>query len=211
MMDFIMENRSELLEKTLEHFYISIFALVIGIVIAVPLGILIAKNKRLAGIILTTAGVLQTIPTLALLALMIPLFGIGKTPAIIALAAYILLPMLNNTIIGVQSISGEVKEAAKSMGMTNMQLMRSVDFPLALPYIMSGVRLSSVYVISWATLASYIGAGGLGDYVFQGLNLYEPMMIIVAAVLVTSIALITDVILSFVEKWSVPKGLKVSR
>ncbi|MCD2137278.1 ABC transporter permease [Salinicoccus halitifaciens] len=211
MMDFIMENRTELLEKTLEHFYISIFALVIGIVIAVPLGILIAKNKRLAGIILTTAGVLQTIPTLALLALMIPLFGIGKTPAIIALAAYILLPMLNNTIIGVQSISGEVKEAAKSMGMTNMQLMRSVDFPLALPYIMSGVRLSSVYVISWATLASYIGAGGLGDYVFQGLNLYEPMMIIVAAVLVTSIALITDVVLSFVEKWSVPKGLKVSR
>ncbi|SOC39381.1 ABC transporter permease [Salinicoccus kekensis] len=211
MMDFIMENRAELLEKTLEHFYISIFALVIGIVIAVPLGILIAKNKRLAGIILTTAGVLQTIPTLALLALMIPLFGIGKTPAIIALAAYILLPMLNNTIIGVQSISGEVKEAAKSMGMTNMQLMRSVDFPLALPYIMSGVRLSSVYVISWATLASYIGAGGLGDYVFQGLNLYEPVMILVAAILVTAIALITDVLLSFVERWSVPKGLKVSR
>lgn len=211
MIDFIFDNRAELLEKTLEHFYISIFSLVIGIVIAVPLGILIAKNKRLSGIILTTAGVLQTIPTLALLALMIPLFGVGKTPAIIALAAYILLPMLNNTIIGVQSISGEVKEAAKSMGMTNFQLMRSVDFPLALPYIMSGVRLSSVYVISWATLASYIGAGGLGDYVFQGLNLYEPVMIIVAAVLVTSIALITDVILSFVEKWSVPKGLKVSR
>lgn len=211
MIDFIMENRSELLEKTLEHFYISIFALVIGILIAVPLGILIAKNKRLAGIILTTAGVLQTIPTLALLALMIPLFGVGKTPAIIALAAYILLPMLNNTIIGVQSISGEVKEAAKSMGMTNLQLMRSVDFPLALPYIMSGVRLSSVYVISWATLASYIGAGGLGDYVFQGLNLYEPVMILVAAILVTAIALITDVLLSFVERWSVPKGLKVSR
>lgn len=211
MMDFISENRAELLEKTMEHFFISIIALSIGILIAVPLGIFISKNKRLSGTILTTAGVLQTIPTLALLALMIPLFGVGKTPAIIALAAYILLPMLNNTIIGVQSISGEVKEAAKSMGMTNMQLMRSVDFPLALPYIMSGVRLSSVYVISWATLASYIGAGGLGDFVFQGLNLYEPMMIIVAAVLVTTIALVTDLILSFVEKWSVPKGLKVSR
>ena len=211
MIDFLTENRAELLEKTMEHFFISIVALSIGILIAVPLGILIAKNKRFSGIILTTAGVLQTIPTLALLALMIPLFGIGKTPAIIALAAYILLPMLNNTIIGVQSISGDVKEAAKSMGMTNLQLMRSVDFPLALPYIMSGVRLSSVYVISWATLASYIGAGGLGDFVFQGLNLYEPMMIIVAAVLVTTIALLTDLILSFVEKWSVPKGLKVSR
>lgn len=211
MMDFISENRAELLEKTFEHFFISIIALVIGIFIAVPLGIFIAKNKRISGIVLTTAGVLQTIPTLALLALMIPLFGVGKTPAIIALAAYILLPMLNNTIIGVQSISGEVKEAAKSMGMTNIQLMRSVDFPLALPYIMSGVRLSSVYVISWATLASYIGAGGLGDFVFQGLNLYEPMMIIVAAVLVTTIALATDLLLSFVEKWSVPKGLKISR
>lgn len=211
MMNFISENRAELLEKTMEHFFISIVALSIGILIAVPLGIFISKNKKLSGIILTTAGVLQTIPTLALLALMIPLFGVGKTPAIIALAAYILLPMLNNTIIGVQSISGEVKEAAKSMGMTNLQLMRSVDFPLALPYIMSGVRLSSVYVISWATLASYIGAGGLGDFVFQGMNLYEPMMIIVAAVLVTTIALVTDLILSFVEKWSVPKGLKVSR
>lgn len=211
MMDFISNNRAELLEKTLEHFFISIIALLIGILIAVPLGIFISKNKRLSGIVLTTAGVLQTIPTLALLALMIPLFGVGKTPAIIALAAYILLPMLNNTIIGVQSISGDVKEAAKSMGMTNFQLMRSVDFPLALPYIMSGVRLSSVYVISWATLASYIGAGGLGDFVFQGLNLYEPMMIIVAAILVTTIALLTDLILSFVEKWSVPKGLKVSR
>lgn len=211
MMDFISNNSAELLEKTMEHFFISIIALLIGILIAVPLGIFISKNKRLSGIVLTTAGVLQTIPTLALLALMIPLFGVGKTPAIIALAAYILLPMLNNTIIGVQSISGDVKEAAKSMGMTNFQLMRSVDFPLALPYIMSGVRLSSVYVISWATLASYIGAGGLGDFVFQGLNLYEPMMIIVAAVLVTTIALMTDLILSFVEKWSVPKGLKVSR
>lgn len=211
MMDFISNNSAELLEKTMEHFFISIIALLIGILIAVPLGIFISKNKRLSGIVLTTAGVLQTIPTLALLALMIPLFGVGKTPAIIALAAYILLPMLNNTIIGVQSISGDVKEAAKSMGMTNFQLMRSVDFPLALPYIMSGVRLSSVYVISWATLASYIGAGGLGDFVFQGLNLYEPMMIIVAAVLVTTIALLTDLILSFVEKWSVPKGLKVSR
>lgn len=211
MMDFISENRVELLEKTMEHFFISLIALLIGILIAVPLGIFISKNKRLSGIVLTTAGVLQTIPTLALLALMIPLFGVGKTPAIIALAAYILLPMLNNTIIGVQSISGDVKEAAKSMGMTNFQLMRSVDFPLALPYIMSGVRLSSVYVISWATLASYIGAGGLGDFVFQGLNLYEPMMIIVAAVLVTTIALLTDLILSLVEKWSVPKGLKVSR
>jgi osmoprotectant transport system permease protein len=211
MMDFFNEYGGEVVDKTLEHFYISIISLAIGILIAVPLGIIIAKNKKLSSGVLTTAGVLQTIPTLAILALMIPLFGVGKTPAIIALSIYILLPILNNTILGVQNIDSNVKEAGKSMGMTKFQIMRSIDFPLALPLIMSGIRLSSVYVISWATLASYIGAGGLGDFVFNGLNLYDPVMIVVAAVLVTVLALITDFLLSFVEKWSIPKGLKVSR
>lgn len=97
------------------------------------------------------------------------------------------------------------------MGMTRLQLMKDVQLPLALPMIISGIRLSSVYVISWATLASYVGAGGLGDLVFNGLNLYQPPMIITAAILVTAIALIVDFLLSLVEKWVVPKGLKVSR
>lgn len=97
------------------------------------------------------------------------------------------------------------------MGMTKMQLMKDVELPLALPLIISGIRLSSVYVISWATLASYVGAGGLGDLVFNGLNLYQPPMIISAAILVTLLALIVDFLLSLVEKWVVPKGLKVSR
>lgn len=211
MMEFLNEYGTELVDKMFEHFYISIISLLIGILIAVPLGLLLAKNKSVASAVLTTAGVLQTIPTLAVLALMIPLFGIGKTPAIIALSIYILLPILNNTILGVRNIDKDVKDAAESMGMTRMQIIRSVDFPLALPLIMSGIRLSSVYVISWATLASYIGAGGLGDFVFNGLNLYEPGMIIAAAVLVTVLALLTDFLLSFVEKWSIPKGLKVSR
>src|SRR5699024_12564081 len=103
------------------------------------------------------------------------------------------------------------KEAAKSMGMTDFQMLKTIDLPLALPLIMSGIRLASVYVISWATLASYIGAGGLGDFVFNGLNLYDPLMIVSAAVLVTAIALIADFLLSTVEKRTIPKGLKVSR
>ena len=97
------------------------------------------------------------------------------------------------------------------MGMTGTQLMKDVELPLALPMIISGVRLSSVYVISWATLASYVGAGGLGDFIFNGLNLYEPAMIISATILVTALALIVDFCLSRIEKWIVPKGLKVSR
>lgn len=160
---------------------------------------------------MTIAGVLQTVPTLAILALMIPIFGVGKTPAIVALFIYVLLPILNNTVLGVQNIDKNIIEAGTSMGMTKLQLMKDVELPLALPLIISGIRLASVYVISWATLASYIGAGGLGDLVFNGLTLYEPPMIISATILVTCLALIVDFLLSLVEKWAVPKGLKVSR
>ena len=211
MMDFISSNGTDLLYKTWEHLYISIISLGIGIIIAVPVGMAIANTKRLAGWILTLAGVLQTVPTLAVLALMIPLFGIGRVPAIIALSAYILLPILNNTIIGVRNIDPDLRDAAKSMGMTKGQVIKSLEIPLATPLILSGVRLSSVYVISWATLASYIGAGGLGDYIFNGLNTYKPELIISATVMVTVIALLADYCLALAEKWITPKGLKVSR
>lgn len=208
---FLQEYGGQLVSKTIEHFYISIIALLIAIVVAVPLGILLSKTKRTANIILTIAGVLQTIPTLAILAIMIPIFGVGKTPAIVALFIYVLLPILNNTVLGVRNIDKNIKEAGKSMGMTQFQLMKDVEMPLALPLIISGIRLSSVYVISWATLASYVGAGGLGDLVFNGLNLYQPPMIISAAILVTLLALCVDGILATIERWAVPKGLKVSR
>ena len=211
MKAFLQEYGSQLLSKAVEHFYISMFALLLAIVVAVPLGILLSKTQRTANVVLTVAGVLQTIPTLAVLAIMIPIFGVGKTPAIVALFIYVLLPILNNTVLGVKNIDKNVIQAGQSMGMTKFQLMKDVEMPLALPLIISGIRLSSVYVISWATLASYVGAGGLGDLVFNGLNLYQPPMIISAAILVTLLALIVDFLLSLVEKWVVPKGLKVSR
>lgn len=211
MMDFIVNNANDLLNKTMEHLYISVIALILAIIFSVPLGILLIRTKRLAKVSLTIASVLQTIPTLAVLALMIPLFGVGKVPAIVALFFYVLLPILNNTIIGVESIDKNVREAGKSMGMTEFQLMKGVELPLALPMILSGIRLSSVYVISWATLASFIGAGGLGDYIFNGLNLYDANMIITATILITALALLVDFCLSRIEKWIVPKGLKVSR
>ncbi|MFT2155930.1 ABC transporter permease [Staphylococcus epidermidis] len=211
MKAFLQEYGSQLLSKAVEHFYISMFALLLAIVVAVPLGILLSKTQRTANVVLTVAGVLQTIPTLAVLAIMIPIFGVGKTPAIVALFIYVLLPILNNTVLGVKNIDENVIQAGQSMGMTKFQLMKDVEMPLALPLIISGIRLSSVYVISWATLASYVGAGGLGDLVFNGLNLYQPPMIISAAIVVTLLALVIDFILSLVEKWVVPKGLKVSR
>ena len=211
MMDFLRNNGQELFKKALEHLEISVIALLIAIIVAVPIGIMLSRMKRTSNVVLTIAGVLQTIPTLAVLAIMIPIFGVGKMAAIIALFIYVLLPILNNTVLGVQQIDSNLKDAAKTMGMTRLQMMKDVELPLALPLILSGVRLSAVYVISWATLASYVGAGGLGDFVFNGLNLYNANMIIAAAIAVTILALIVDFVLSRIEKWAVPKGLKVSR
>ena len=211
MIEFLQVNGNELLQKTLEHFYISLLALLLAMIVAIPLGILLTRTKKLAKVVLSIASVLQTVPSLAVLALMIPFIGVGKLPAILALFIYILLPILNNTYIGINNVNKNVKAAGLSMGMTKFQEMFMIELPLAISVIMSGVRLSSVYAISWATLASFIGAGGLGDFIFNGLNLYQPDLIIGGAISVTLIALIMDFVLSKVELWVTPKGLKVSR
>ncbi|MDI7742744.1 ABC transporter permease [Lysinibacillus fusiformis] len=209
MITFFTENSSDILLKTWEHFYISMIALALGVIIAVPIGILLSKSKYLSKIVLSITSVLQTVPSLALLAIMIPLFGVGKIPAVVALCIYSLLPILNNTFIGMRSVNGNTKGAGIAMGMTTMQSILLVELPLAIPVIMSGIRLSAVYVISWATLASYVGAGGLGDFIFNGLNLYQAELIIGGAIIVTLLALLADFLLSKLEKLVTPKGLRI--
>lgn len=211
MLTFLQENQAELLQKTWEHISISLLSLLAAIIVAVPLGILLTKSEKLAKIVLSITSILQTVPSLAILAMMIPFFGIGTVPAVIALFLYVLLPILNNTYLGIQSVNKDAKEAGRAMGMTQNQVLRMVELPLAVPVIMSGIRLSAVYAISWATLASYIGAGGLGDFIFNGLNLYQPKLIIAGAVVVTILALITDFILNYIEKITTPNGLLVSK
>ncbi|MDN6627032.1 MAG: ABC transporter permease, partial [Pisciglobus halotolerans] len=155
MLEFLSNNGSQLLLLTWEHLYISAIALGMGILVAVPIGILLTRFNRTASIVISTITVLQTIPSLALLALMIPLFGIGKTPSIVALFLYSLMPILRNTYIGVTGVNKNMIDAAKGMGMTSIQLAFSVELPQAAPVIMAGIRLSGVYVVAWATLASY--------------------------------------------------------
>ncbi len=211
MLAFLQENQAELLEKTWEHISISLLSLLAAIIVAVPLGIVLTKSDKLAKIVLSITSVLQTVPSLAILAMMIPFFGIGTVPAVIALFLYVLLPILNNTYLGIQSVNKDAREAGRAMGMTQNQLLRMIELPLAVPVIMSGIRLSAVYAISWATLASYIGAGGLGDFIFNGLNLYQPKLIIAGAVVVTLLALVTDFVLAYIEKITTPRGLVVSK
>ena len=139
------------------------------------------------------------------LAFMIPIFGIGAKPAIVALFIYSLLPILRNTYIGMNDVDPTLKDAAKGMGMTSWQSIIKVEVPLAAPVIMSGIRLSATYVIAWAALASYIGAGGLGDFIFNGLNLYRSDLILGGSIPVIILALVVDWLLGKVETALTPR------
>ncbi|GAK46931.1 ABC-type proline/glycine betaine transport systems, permease component [Secundilactobacillus oryzae JCM 18671] len=205
MMTFFQQYGSQLVLKIWQHIYISGLALLLGTIVAVPLGILLTRVKRGAATIMGIASVLQTVPAMALLALMIPIFGIGVKPAVVALFIYSLLPILRNTYLGMMNVNDTLKDAAKGMGMTNTQSILNVELPMAAPVIMSGVRLSATYVIAWAALASYIGAGGLGDFIFNGLNLYQTSLILGGSIPVILLALLTDYLLGKVESLVTPK------
>ncbi len=161
MMHFLSVYGLSLLGKTWQHIYISGISLGLGTIVAVPLGIALTRTKRTASIVISIASMLQTIPALALLAFMIPLFGIGAKPAIIALFIYSLLPILRNTYIGMNDVDPTLKDAAKGMGMTGWQSIIKVEVPLAAPVIMSGIRLSATYVIAWAAWRHTLVPAGL--------------------------------------------------
>jgi osmoprotectant transport system permease protein len=211
LLDFLSVNGIELIVKTWEHIYISLIAIFLGIIVAVPLGVLLTRVPKIANFILGLLNVLQTIPSFAILALFIPLLGIGLVPAIVALFLYSLMPILRNTYIGIRDVKKDLIEAGIGMGMTEWERIRLVEIPLATPVIMSGIRLATVFLIGWATLASYIGAGGLCDYIFSGMNLYKPEYILAGAIPVTLLALVTDLFLGKVETWVTPKGIRKSK
>ncbi|SFB14025.1 osmoprotectant transport system permease protein [Lentibacillus halodurans] len=210
MMELFTEHGNDLIIKTWEHFYISLAAILLGVLVAVPLGIILSRVPNFADRFISFIGILQTIPSLAILAFFIPIMGVGKIPAILALFFYSLLPILRNTYIGVRDVDKGVVEAGKGMGMSNWQSILKMELPLSLPVIMAGIRLSTVYLIGWATLAAFIGGGGLGDFIFDGLNLYQPSLIIAGTVPATILALIADRSLAFLENRLTPEGLKDS-
>ncbi|MBL4970416.1 glycine betaine/carnitine/choline/choline sulfate ABC transporter permease OpuCB [Bacillus halotolerans] len=208
IMTFLQTNGGELLYKTGEHLYISLIAVVLGIIVAVPLGVLLTRMKKGAGAVIGVVNIVQTLPSLAILAFFIPLLGVGKVPAIVALFFYSVLPILRNTYTGIKGVNKNLLESGKGIGMTGREQIRLVEIPLAIPIIMAGIRTSTIYLIGWATLASFIGGGGLGDYIFIGLNLYQPEYIIGGAVPVTILAIIIDYVLAVTERKVTPKGLQ---
>lgn len=207
MVAFLAQHGLELIVKTWQQIYIATISLSLGIIVAIPLSVFLLKIPQIAKIIISITSSLQTIPALALLAMMIPLFGVGRLPAIIALFLYSLMPILRNTYVGLTNVDTNIIDSARGLGMTKIQLITKVRLPLAMPVIMAGIRLAAIYIIAWATLASYIGAGGLGDFIFSGLSLYQPDLILGGTLPVIALALLTDFLLSLLEKKIIPKGM----
>jgi osmoprotectant transport system permease protein len=202
---FVAQQWSKLWEQTIAHIGLTFIALFVAVLIGLPLGILITRKQKLAGAVLGFAGVLQTIPSIALLGFMIPLFGIGALPAISALFLYALLPIIRNTYTGIKEVNAAVVDAAKGMGMTNSQILLKVQLPLAMPVILAGIRTATVINVGVATLAAYIAAGGLGEFIFGGIALNNTNMILAGAIPAALLAILFDFLLSLVQRMNVKK------
>lgn len=207
LINTLLDRKGQLLTTILEHIQISFIALLIAAVIGVPLGILLTKTDKISEIVMNIAAVLQTIPSLALLGLMIPLFGIGKVPAVIALVVYALLPILRNTYTGISEVDSSLIEAAKGIGMKPGRRLTKVELPLATPVIMAGIRTAMVLIIGTATLAALIGAGGLGDLILLGIDRNDTSLIIIGAIPAALLAILFDLVLRYMQKISYKKLL----
>src|SRR5260221_36169 len=197
---FMHQESAKLLQQTMQHIGLTFISLFITVLIGLPLGIYITRNKKAAGLVLGFAGVLQTIPSIALLGFLIPVMGIGPIPAITALFLYALLPVIRNTYTGIDGVDPGVKEAALAMGMTGMQRLLKVDLVLAFPVIMAGIRTATVINVGVGTLAAYIAAGGLGEFIFGGIALNNTNMILAGAIPAALLAILLDFLLSLVQR-----------
>jgi len=197
-----------LADKTLVHLWLTAVSLFAAIFIAVPAGMIIYKLPRISAAVIYLTGLLQTIPSLALLALMIPLLGIGVKPALLALFLYALLPILRNTHTALVSIDPLLKRVATGMGLTGWQRLRHVEIPLALPTILAGIRTAAVILIGTATIAAFIGAGGLGEYIVTGLALNDPVLIMWGAIPSAMLAIAVEFAFEGLEKKLIPAHLR---
>jgi osmoprotectant transport system substrate-binding protein/osmoprotectant transport system permease protein len=202
-MEFLQHNWSDILSHIAQHVWLVFLSIAIAVLIALPLGILITRKKRLRAPVLGIANVMQTIPSLALFGFLIPLpfiGGIGPRTAIVALVFYALLPIIRNTVTGILGVDPNVREAAVAMGMTDRQVLFKVELPLAMSVILTGVRVAVVITIGVAIIAAEVGAGGLGEYIFRGLRLNDNRLLLAGAVPSAAMALLADFGFNLIEK-----------
>ncbi len=203
---YALKNQSAVLEDLPIHLRLSFGALAIALIICVPLGIWVARYDRLAPFVMNLAGTLRVVPSLAVLFLALPLLGIGFRPSLFALTLLACPPILINTFTGFRGVDRAVLEAARGMGMSSLQVLRQIEWPLALSVVIAGIRTAAVEVIASATLAAYIGGGGLGDYIQRGFTLLEPSILLVGALPVALLSLSAELLLSLLQRAASPSS-----
>ncbi|GEL67460.1 glycine/betaine ABC transporter permease [Marinilactibacillus psychrotolerans] len=195
IIQYFESNGTQYAEYLIQHIRLSMIALLIALIIGVPLGYISYKHKKVAEFFTTSSQLLRIIPSLAILFILIPIIGVGELPALIALVFLAIPPILINTILGFNEIPAITKEVAAGLGMNSNQLMLKIEIPLAIPFILNGIKLSLVEIIASANLATYIGAGGLGTLIFTGLGLYRMDLLLIGGGTVTILSLFSMFIL----------------
>lgn len=207
-LEVFMQRREELVQLLLEHIQMTSAAVLISICIGIPLGIFVTKNKKASSIVIGIANIMQSIPSIGLLAFLVPVVGIGQKPAIIMVIIYALLPIIKNTYIGITGIQQSAIESASSIGLTKWRILYKIQIPIAMPYIMAGVRISAVTAVGTVTIAAFAGAGGLGWLINLGLNANDADLVLLGALPACLLALVVDFVLGKVENALTPEGLK---
>jgi osmoprotectant transport system permease protein len=211
MSDFWNAYGSQILVALGQHLFLVGVALAIGVIVAVPLGIILTRIPRWAAPIIAVVSVIQTIPSLVFFAILIPIpliGGIGVQPALLVLSLYSLLPILRNTYVGVRSVDPALLDASRGQGMTSWEILYMVELPLSAPIIVAGIRLAAIYLVSWATIAALIGAGGLGGLIFSGLDSEDTNLLLAGAIPTALLALIIGFVFGQVRRLVTPRGLR---
>ncbi len=213
---FILDNLPAIGQRTIEHISIVGVAVSLAVITGVPIGIAITQSKRAADVVLYTAAMIMTIPSIALFGVMIPVLsligqGIGYLPAVIAVLLYSQLPIIRNTYTAISNVDPALREAARGMGMSSLERLRQVEIPLAVPVIMAGVRIAVVINIGITAIATYIGAGGLGAFISRGISQTDPRQLITGALAVSLLAIAADYLLLWAQHRLTPKGIRHTR
>lgn len=213
ILSYYLNNFDRIISALEVHILIFSVSLTFSIIIGISISIFVTQEgrKKIGRIILSVMGAAQSVPSLAIIAIIFIFVGIGVKPAIIALIIYSLVPIIFNTTSGILSVRQNIIEAGRGMGLTQNQLLWKVKIPIALPVIMGGIRSSATIIIGSATVAAVIGGGGLGDFIFIGLRMHKPEMLISGAVTVSLLAIIVDYIIAKIEKKVVSKGLQIKK
>ncbi len=191
-MEYILKHPERMVALTLQHIEIVVIAVIVALIIGIPLGVVVTRLRWLETPVTGIAGVLYTIPSLAIFAILIPISGLGATTAITALTLYSLLVIIRNTATAIDSVDPAMEDAARGVGMTSAQRLFFVELPLGVPIILAGVRVAVVSAVGIASIAAYIGAGGLGLLIFEGIRTTDPDRIIAGAFMASLLALLAD-------------------